>query len=254
MSTIERLIDGLVAARTRNELLDFAHVDGVLATHQDSYTVQQGVARQMGWFADHFPRYWKSGSPARDAVFTHAALPESGVWNSPANGAGHPFVRREIEAEIALRLAVDVTPEQAQALVPGNTDHLIDAMTVTIEVVDSRWKQGRTVPPLYGLADMQSHGALAVGNWVPYQRRDWATQQCTVWIGAQAPAVFTGTHSLQDPAWVLPAWLQLATRLYGTAPAGTVVTTGTWVGILPAQAGDAVRAEFPGVGQASLQL
>jgi 2-keto-4-pentenoate hydratase len=36
--------------------------------------------------------------------------------------------------------------------------------------------------------------------------------------------------------------------------AGTVVTTGTWVGILTAGEGDLVSVEFPGIGRASVQL
>jgi len=37
-------------------------------------------------------------------------------------------------------------------------------------------------------------------------------------------------------------------------PKGTVVTTGTWVGILDAQPGERVEVVFEGVGQASVQL
>ena len=40
----------------------------------------------------------------------------------------------------------------------------------------------------------------------------------------------------------------------GWAPEGTVVTTGTWVGIVPAQRGDLVLAAFEGIGEARVQL
>ncbi len=40
----------------------------------------------------------------------------------------------------------------------------------------------------------------------------------------------------------------MLTRDGDSVAAGTVVTTGTWVGILPAAAGDLVSAEFPGIG------
>jgi 2-keto-4-pentenoate hydratase len=85
-------------------------------------------------------------------------------------------------------------------------------------------------------------------------RRDWLAQRCEVRIGAQPPLQRTGTHALADPAWLLPQWLRHATRHGDTVAAGTVVTTGTWVGMLPAQPGDAVQVEFPGIGAASLQL
>jgi len=48
-----------------------------------------------------------------------------------------------------------------------------------------------------------------------------------------APTERIGTHSLRDPAWVLPQWLRHATRHGATLPAGTVVTTGTWAGVVP---------------------
>jgi len=37
-------------------------------------------------------------------------------------------------------------------------------------------------------------------------------------------------------------------------PAGTVVTTGTWVGVLPIVPGETVVVEFPGIGRAEATL
>lgn len=127
-------------------------------------------------------------------------------------------------------------------------------MTVSIEIVDSRWQQGVNAPSLLKLADLQSHGALVLGEWVPFAPRDWTEQACTVTIGNAAPMEFRGSHSMGDPAWVLLAWLRHATREGRTVPAGTVVTTGTWCGMLPAAAGDRVSAHFEGVGEAVVQL
>ena len=109
-------------------------------------------------------------------------------------------------AEIALRLGHDVSPAQADELQHEDVGRLIDAMTVSIEVCDSRWREGAQAPALLRLADLQSHAALALGDWLPYARRNWPAQRCEVCIGAQPPVVRTGTHSLGDPAWVLPQW------------------------------------------------
>jgi 2-keto-4-pentenoate hydratase len=79
-------------------------------------------------------------------------------------------------------------------------------------------------------------------------------QVCRVTIGALPVAERRGTHALADPAFVLPAWLRHATRNGHTVPAGTVVTTGTWCGILQAHASDHVHVEFPGIGFASVRL
>lgn len=219
-----------------------------------AYAAQDAVAQSLGWFHAEAPRYWKSGGAARDAVMTHAALPPDGVWPSPAMASDWPFRLRGIEAEIALRLGQEVTVELAQALDLAQATSLVDAMCVSIEIVDSRWQEGLDAPALAKLADLQSHGALVLGEWQPFTPRDWSVQVCRVQIGAQPLIERCGTHSMGDPAYVLLAWLRHATRNGQSVAAGTVVTTGTWVGILDAAPGDLVSAEFPGIGAASIQL
>ena len=204
--------------------------------------------------SDLFPRHWKSGGPSRETALTHAPLPPQHVRASPADARGTHFNVRLIEAEVALRLGTEVTAADAAAINPDAADRLLDGMCVSIEIVDSRWQQAREAAALLKLADMQSHGALALGAWKPYERRDWAAQACSVTVGDAEPRTFKGSLSLQDPAWLLPAWLRHATRNGGTVPAGTVVTTGTWCGMLPARAGDRVRAVFDGIGEAEVQL
>ena len=173
---------------------------------------------------------------------------------SPAAFGDLRFHQPGIEAEIALRLRESVSPARAAALREDEVDALIAEMMVSIEVVDSRWLEGHEAPALLRLADLQSHGALSLGSAVPYARRDWSRQRCVVTIGGDAPVTRTGTHSLGDPAWLLPQWLRHATRHGRAVPAGTVVTTGTWVGILPARAGDEVTVEFDGIGKATVRL
>ena len=57
---------------------------------------------------------------------------------------------------------------------------------------------------LLRLADLASHAALVLGEWVPFAPRDWSAQECRLVIGAQAPLMRRGTHSCGDPAFVLP--------------------------------------------------
>lgn len=250
--TTDAAIELLVSARRTNQplLASATKLDDAEA----AYAVQDGVARRYAWFALGPPRHWKSGAPSRAAVATHAALPPPGVWASPAAAGAWPFRLRGIEAEIALRLGRDVEPAFAATLDLQQAATLVDAMCVSIEIIDSRWAEGLDAPPLAKLADLQCHGALVLGAWVPYLPRDWSTQVCRVQIGTQPPVERSGSHSLSDPLFVLPAWLRHATRHGQSVLAGTVVTTGTWVGILHAAAGERVSAEFPGIGQASVQL
>jgi 2-keto-4-pentenoate hydratase len=253
-SPVQTVAAALVQAHQRSETADAAPLEALLAASGQAYAVQEEVARALGWFGAAVPQYWKSGGPSRTASLTHAPLPPANVRPSPFDARELPFHLRLIEAEVALRLGRDVSPEDAAALTHEAASALVDGMTVSIEVVDSRWRQGREAGALLKLADLQSHGALALGTWQPFAARDWARQSCTVQIGDAAPQAFQGTHSLADPAWLLPIWLQHVTRNGATVPRGTVVTTGTWCGLLEAKRGDRVRAVFEGLGEAQVQL
>ena len=249
---IDAIAQTLIQARRDHRCVDAQPFATALATPEEAYAVQAAVAASMHWNAAG-PSYWKSGGPSRQAPMTHAQLPAAGVWNSPAQAGNWNFTWRGIEAEIALRLGRPVSAEEAAALDGDTAASLVDGMAVSIEVVDSRWQQYIDTPSLLKLADLQAHGALVLGEWQPYQSRDWAAQRCHVQIGTQSFERH-GTHSMGDPAYGLVTWLRHATRQGGRVEAGTVVTTGTWVGILPASAGDLVTVEFDGVGHASIQF
>lgn len=250
MTSIDAAIQTLVRARRTHQTAPAV----ALPDAEAAYAVQEGVAQVLGWFGDATPRHWKSGGASRHATLTHAALPPEGVWLSPADARQVPLHFRGIEAEIALRLARPVDAGLAATLDLGRATALIEAMCVSIEIVDSRWTEARDAPALAKLADLQSHGALVLGAWVSFTSRDWAAQTCVLTIGGMPRQTFRGTHSMGDPAFVLPAWLRHATRDGAVLPAGTVVTTGTWCGLPLAAPGDRVRAEFPGIGSAEVQL
>ena len=253
-SNIEQVAQALLAARSTRAPCDAAAFAGTLRDAADAYAVQDLVTRSLATQPPGVPRYWKSGGLGNEGLFPHAPLPAEGVWTSPADARSWHFNICLIEAEIALRLARDVTPAQAAAMTHEEGVALVDAMAVSIEVVDARWRQGTDAPPLLKLADGQAHGALVLGQWVPFAARDWAAQLCTVEIGKRAPVQRRGTHSLGDPAALIPGWLRHVTRNGETVPAGTVVTTGSWCGMLPTAPGDRVWVRFEGVGEALLQL
>lgn len=256
--SVQAVSETLVQARKNARLADALPLAESLIDPGQAYAVQQAVARQQDWFGGAAPRAWKSGGAARGAQLSHAPLPPAGVWPSPAQGSAWLLHARGIEAEIALRLGQDVTPGQALQLTTETAAQLVDAMAVAIEVVESRWLQQFAAPPLLALADQLCHGALVVGDWQPCDlvraAPDWRQQVCRLRVGEGETQVHTGTHSLGDPAWLLADWLRHATAQWGTVPAGTLVTTGSWVGLARAQAGDSVHARFDGIGEAWLQL
>lgn len=267
--TIDALAQALAAAHRDGKALDAAQWQAAVPDFEASYAVQAAVAEALGWFGGRAPGAWKSGGPGRDQPVTHAPLPPNGVRASPADYTDTRFHGPLIEIEIALRIGREVSAETAAALAAragqadpaarealGDriADELVDAMCVAIEIVDSRWADPAQATAPMKLADLQSHGALALGEWMPYARRDWAAQRCEVTIGGAEAMVRTGTHPLGSPTWGLPVWLHHATRDGRSVPAGTVVTTGAWAGMPPARAGDLVTTRFDGIGSVRVQL
>jgi 2-keto-4-pentenoate hydratase len=261
---LQRLADALAGARRSGQALPMAPWLGCLRDADEAYAVQDRVAAALGWFGGTPPRFWKSGGPSRQAVLTHAGLPPAGVQavapGQTASLQGQHFHRRGIEAEVALRTRRDVTAGEVAAWAAGTTPparELVDAMTVSVEVVDTRWAAPAPDAPDVAwlkLADQQSHGALVFGEWRAFDERDWSRQRCELRIGGVQPQSFEGTHPLGDPTWLLPSWLAHATRGGRTVPGGTVVTTGSWSGLGDAVSGDRVEVHFADLGALALQF
>lgn len=246
---LQPLIVALTRAHLSGQTLPSTEWISAIASEDDAYAVQDGVAAALDWVQGPLARHWKSGGASRTGPFSHAPLNPAGVNLSdgvwPALG---------VEVEVALRLGRDVGPESACAMAPETAGGWVDAITVAVELVGSRWTEGLGAPALLRMADHQSNAGLVLGPWEPYAARDWSAQTCQVQIGNEAPITRTGSHSLNDPVWLLPAWLQHLTRHGATVPAGTVVTTGSWVGCLSVQRGERVRVNFAGLGDLMVQL
>lgn len=247
----QTLITALIEARLSGQPLRAADWGGAVHDEAEAYAVQDGVAAALGWAQGALVRHWKSGGATRSGPFSHAPLDPAGV-NAEAAGKTWPLLG--VEAEVALRLGRDVSPEAVRAMTTETAGDWVDAMAVSVELVASRWAEGLAAPELLHMADAQSHAGLVLGPWQPYAARDWSAQTCQIQIGSQTPVTRTGSHSLNDPAWVLPAWLQHLTRYGTTVAAGTVVTTGSWVGCLPVERGERVNVGFAGLGEVAVRV
>lgn len=250
---LSALVENLSRAHRGGPAVDDQAAQPLVASLEDAYAVQEQLYAALGNPAG-VPAYWKSGGPTRNDAMRHAPLPVAGVRPSGASLEGVNLRNRWIETEVALRLGRAVTPETARDLTAEGAAAFVDAMCVTIELVDTRWAGGRGASPLLKVADLVVHGALVVGEFVPFAPRAWDQQECRVRIGTGDWRSFRGSLGVGDPLWVLPHWLRHATRHGATVPVGTVVTCGTWCGLLDAAAGDLVVAEFPSIGAASVQL
>ena len=196
-----QLIEALAACHRNGTRLTAADWLDAVRDEADAYAVQHGVAQALGWRFDR----WKSGGPGPQGPFSH----------SPVNPtAGKALLG--VEAEVALRVDANGAPE---------------AMCIAIELVASRWTEGLDAPALLRMADHQSNSGLLLGPWQPYRALDWAQLEWRLKLEGQPDIVRRGGHSLANPAGVLPAWFQHATRNSAKVAAGTVVTTGAWGGL-----------------------
>ena len=254
-STFET-ISALRHARAHGSLVDvtdFPHDIDVL-THL------QTAAAMDGWHRGQAPKFWKSGGPSVDRPLFHAPLPAEGVWlhtrQQPPIRMTQPVCSLHgVEAEIALRIGQTLDQQQVLALDTNSVHSVVDAMTVSIEWVDSRWKQQLQSPLPMLQIDRLSHGGLVIADmWQPYAPRDWSTQICRVELHGGETHIFQGSHPLGDPSHVLPRWLLHATQHWGVVEAGTVVTTGSWCQILHALPGQTVHVVFDEIGEASMQF
>jgi 2-keto-4-pentenoate hydratase len=253
-TTLTALADALLLARATGRRADpspFAHA---LTEPADAYRVQDHIARTLDWFPDATaPRTWKTGAASLDGPASHAALPRCDVHNGHAELQLPPGSYAGVEAELAFRLRDDTHADDTAGLTPEQVLALFTDIAVAIEVVGSRW--AGTAPPLLGLADQLSSRALVLGNWVPRFAVPWGAQPCSVRVGSRPALEVVGSHPLKDPSLLLQRWIQHAARAHGgRLPAGSIVTTGSWVGVVPVMAGQTVEVEFAGIGNAALHL
>jgi 2-keto-4-pentenoate hydratase/2-oxohepta-3-ene-1,7-dioic acid hydratase in catechol pathway len=251
----QKLSAALASARQHGTVLDAREYASAIEDAAQAYDVQDDVFARTGELPAGVPLYWKSGGPSRSAPLTHAPLPPRGVRPAPAAYAGAELrTPLWIEAEIALRLRGPLTAQQCAGL--GHEEALahVEAMAVSIELVASRWQQALDAPALLRLADLQSHEGLVLGEFVAFGARDWSSQPCVVEVNGRERHRSVGSHLLGTPTWGLAAWLRHVTRRGDAVPAGAVVTTGTWCGALPVQAGDRLRVAFEGIGEATVQF
>ncbi|WP_219209788.1 fumarylacetoacetate hydrolase family protein [Variovorax boronicumulans] len=253
--TLNDIAAALVAARRSGIAADETPWKDTALTSQDINTVQERVAAELGWAdAPDAPGAWKGGGPTPTSVAAFARLPPVWVRPSPGRLAVADFHRLGIEIEVAFRLARDVSAVDLAARAVHDPVALFDAMAVSIELVDYRWQGGEHAPAPLRMADLQSNGALVLGDWRPMQAIDWQQQVATLTVDGVQVGRYQGAHPCGDPMWMAPQWLQHGVARHDRLPAGSVLTTGSWCGMVWLEGPAVVHAAFEEIGEATLTL
>ncbi|MGU7770279.1 fumarylacetoacetate hydrolase family protein [Burkholderia sp. MR1-5-21] len=252
LSPVERLAGLLAETRGRGA---FAALDSLPAYLQpactdEAYAVQHATLRAMR----SAPAGWKIGSKSHDGPIQGAPLPASTVHRSPAMLACDAFVKPGLELEIAFVLG-----RRFKALSgPCSDDAVLDGIAsvhAAIEVVASRFSAWPNVDKLWQLADLQNHGALILGEGVPYD-------PCYPFVAPAMHFTFDGKNVVEgkpanpagDPRR-LPGWLVRHCLSRGlTLEPGCVLTCGSYTGMyFPGEAGVA-RGAIEGLPPVELML
>ena len=217
---------------------------------EEAYAVQELV------FAKIRPgervRAWKVGSA--NVETEPAASPILRVHSSPADLPGSVFHRIGVEAEIAYRFAREL-PRRVTAYAFEEIAAAVGEALVAIEICDTRLADWNTAPELWKLADFQNNAALVVGSGsAAWQSIDFRAQRACLLLDGEKRVNVTGAHPFGDPFRLLPWLVAHCARRSGGLRAGDVVTTGSWGGVHYVKPGCTVRAQFDGIGEASVSI
>ena len=242
-----------VAARTANGVasaLDTVEPALRPANSDDAYDVQHATVRVLGGRIGG----WKVGSKSLDGPIQGAPLPAAGVFREPVTLPRASFVKPGLELEIAFTLGRRFEPHSGP-YDDATVVAAIESVHAAIEVVATRFRAWPDVDKLWQLADLQNHGALVVGEGVPYDAAYpfVAPSMRFTFDGASA---FGGTpaNPAGDPRRLL-AWVVNHSVARGVAvEPGTVLTAGSYTGLFVLSSPGVAHGEIDGLPPVAVKL
>jgi 2-keto-4-pentenoate hydratase len=237
---IEEAAAALVAAR-RGAAIAALPAGAIPQTEAESYAIQDAVIRRLGETVGG----WKVGISPLGGHFA-APIYASAVHPSPASlpAAGLKIIGIECEIGFRFNRALPSRPE------PYTRDEVLAAASLhpTIEVVDSRYQDFRSLDRLLVLADNFSNGALVYGAAATgWEGIDLAHPPIAVTADGKPFAECTGLRA-STPIELAVAAVNHASARGGVA-AGTVITTGTHTGLVFTEPGTSIVADFGRLGR-----
>jgi 2-keto-4-pentenoate hydratase len=220
------------------------------ATREEAYAIQDATLAEIGPIAG-----WKVGAKGIDAEPICAPVPVSCLLASGTRLSGNAWALRGIEVEVALRVGQDLDVGN-DVLTPSEIARAFDAVLPAIEVVETRLDRWKDSPALAQLADLQSHGALVLGDVsaLPVAELDLRAVEARLLVDDVLFKSTTGGNPAGD-VWRMLAWLagHCATRGHPLRR-GQYVTTGSCTGMTFAQAGQTVAGDIASLGKVMVFL
>jgi 2-keto-4-pentenoate hydratase len=235
--------------RARREGVPVPAQDVLPADLAAAYAVQDATVAALGGVVG-----WKVGAPSTAVLPQCAPLPAGALHACGCVLRGASWRLRGIEVEVALRLGRDLVVESTPSV--RDLQAAVEAVLPAMEVVETRLADWRGSPPLAQVADLQTHGALVLGEAAAVAPQAVDLRQLLAYLAfdGQPVASTRGAHPHGD-LWALLGWLAVhCTQRGQPLRAGQVVTTGSCSGLLFAPAGAQVEAHLDGLGRVRLQF
>ena len=206
---------------------------------------------------------------------TVAALGAVGAWKvAPKPADGEPFcspilaqhvfadgatlARKELrglamEVEIAVTLKADL-PLRSGAYTADEIKAAVASFHLAFEVVASRYRDRLTTPQLAGIADLQSNGAVILGQAVAANEwPEFGQQAMSMYLDGALAQASEGNASTENMLQSL-SWLAGHAAARGLPlKSGDVIITGARLGATPFD-GNLATAEAPGLGTVSVRF
>lgn len=202
---------------------------------------------------------WKIGAKSATERPTGSPLPASGIHRSGATLAREAYWPCGLELEVAFRFGRVFAP-QAAGYDDDEVFAAVEQMCATVEIVSSRFAAWPGVDRLTGLADLQNHGALVVGEASPY-RVDFPFLSPKMRFLMDDHDIVADTvggkpaNTVGDPRRALPWFVDHCTRHLGIpVTPDMIVTAGSYTGLYLPKRGGSVRAEIEGLAPVTFEL
>jgi 2-keto-4-pentenoate hydratase len=256
-ASIDKAADILWRKRLAQERLSALPADCKPSSLDEGYAVQEAMAA----LASQPVFGWKIAATSA-AGQKHIGVTEPLAGRLFADfvlqdGAGLPAAPLQmlvVEAEFAFRMGRDL-PQRAAVYDVDAVRAAVADLFLAIEIPDARFEPFDSIGPAQIAADDAFASWFVLGGKV----EDWAAldlpnQPVRVFKNGAIAAEGKGANALGDPSLAL-TWLANERAKRGPGlKAGEVITTGTCITPLGIAPGDAIVAEFPGLGRVCVNL
>jgi 2-keto-4-pentenoate hydratase len=255
---LDKAADLLTAARVNAAPLNALPAELQPQSIDESYALQErlndklanelqpAVGFKIGCTTTVMQEYLGIAHPCKGVIF------ESTVHHGHGDVYANKLCRPGVECEIAVQLAHDMPADTHYEA--ANCHRFVDAAFCSIELVDDRWQDYRTVSTQTLIAENFFGAGCVFGAAVKLEADALPNTRGTLWINGERIGSGLGADILDHPynalAWLANHQAERSTPL----AAGDYVSLGSVVKTCWLNAGDKVEIEFSDLGRCSLQL